>query len=175
MAQPTLFPESGFRRLRIDLAYDGTAFFGWATQPDHRTIQDLVEQAIAQVSRVEVQSIVAGRTDAGVHASGQVIHVDLPKTLELEDLAYKLNRILDEDIRPGQQRPQRIGALRRAGVQGQARRGRGTGARLGQRRHRCAVSRARGRQEDRCSLAYRTQVETRNSWSRSNCWLRFGC
>ncbi len=46
MAQPTLFPESGFRRLRIDIAYDGTAFFGWATQPDHRTIQDHVEHAI---------------------------------------------------------------------------------------------------------------------------------
>ena len=104
MAQPTLFPESGFRRLRIDLAYDGTAFFGWATQPDHRTIQDLVEQAIAQVSRGEVQSIVAGRTDAGVHATGQVIHVDLPDAVFIDgfsyaDLRYKLNRILDEDVR----------------------------------------------------------------------------
>ena len=104
MAQPTLFPESGFRRLRIDIAYDGTAFFGWATQPDHRTIQDLVEQAIAQVSRGEVQSIVAGRTDAGVHATGQVIHVDLPDTVFIDgfsyaDLRYKLNRILDEDVR----------------------------------------------------------------------------
>ena len=104
MAQPTLFPESGFRRLRIDIAYDGTAFFGWATQPDRRTIQDLVEQAIAQVSRCEVQSIVAGRTDAGVHATGQVIHVDLPDAVFIDgfsyaDLRYKLNRILDEDVR----------------------------------------------------------------------------
>ena len=104
MAQPTLFPESGFRRLRIDISYDGTAFFGWATQPDRRTIQDHVEQAIAQVSRSEVQSIVAGRTDAGVHATGQVIHVDLPDSafsdgLSLKDLRYKLNRILDEDVR----------------------------------------------------------------------------
>jgi tRNA pseudouridine38-40 synthase len=104
MAQPTLFPESGFRRLRIDIAYDGTAFFGWAAQPDRRTIQDLVEQAIAQVARGEVQSIVAGRTDAGVHATGQVIHVDLPDSafidgLSYVDLRYKLNRILDEDVR----------------------------------------------------------------------------
>jgi tRNA pseudouridine38-40 synthase len=104
MAQPTLFPESGFRRLRIDIAYDGTAFFGWAAQPDRRTIQDLVEQAIAQVTRGEVQSIVAGRTDAGVHATGQVIHVDLPDSafidgLSYVDLRYKLNRILDEDVR----------------------------------------------------------------------------
>ena len=104
MAQPTLFPESGFRRLRIDIAYDGTAFFGCATQPDRRKIQDLVEQAISQVTRGEVQSIVAGRTDAGVHATGQVIHVDLPDSVFSDsflyvDLRYKLNRILDEDVR----------------------------------------------------------------------------
>jgi tRNA pseudouridine38-40 synthase len=104
MAQPTLFPESGFRRLRIDIAYDGTAFFGWATQPDRRTIQDLVEHAIAQVTRGQAQSIVAGRTDAGVHATGQVIHVDLPDAVFIDgfsyvDLRYKLNRILDEDVR----------------------------------------------------------------------------
>ena len=104
MAQPTLFPESGFRRLRIDIAYDGTAFFGWAAQPDRRTIQDLVEEAIARISRGDVESVVAGRTDAGVHATGQVIHVDLPDAvfadgLTYMDLRYKLNRILDEDVR----------------------------------------------------------------------------
>ena len=104
MAKPTLFPESGFRRLRIDIAYDGTAFFGWATQPDQRTIQDLVEEAVARISRGDVESVVAGRTDAGVHATGQVIHVDLPDAvfadgLTYRDLRYKLNRILDEDVR----------------------------------------------------------------------------
>jgi tRNA pseudouridine38-40 synthase len=104
MAKPTLLPESGFRRLRIDVAYDGTAFFGWATQPDKRTIQDLVESAVACISRSSVESVVAGRTDAGVHATGQVIHVDLPETvfadgLTYRDLRYKLNRILDEDVR----------------------------------------------------------------------------
>ena len=104
MAQPTLFPESGFRRLRIHIAYDGTAFFGWATQPDRRTIQDHVEEAIARISRGDVESVVAGRTDAGVHATGQVIHVDLADALFADglsyvDLRYKLNRILDEDVR----------------------------------------------------------------------------
>ena len=104
MAQPTLFPESGFRRLRINIAYDGTAFFGWATQPDQRTIQDLVEEAVARISRGDVESVVAGRTDAGVHATGQVIHIDLPDAvfadgLTYRDLRYKLNRILDEDVR----------------------------------------------------------------------------
>ena len=99
MTEPTLYPESGFRRLRIDLAYDGTNFSGWAIQPDRRTVQEVVETALSTVAQSPAQTIVAGRTDAGVHATGQVIHVDLPETLELEDLAYKLNRILDEDVR----------------------------------------------------------------------------
>ncbi len=99
MTEPTLYPESGFRRLRIDLAYDGTNFSGWATQPDRRTVQEIVEVALSTVAQSPAQTIVAGRTDAGVHATGQVIHVDVPESLELEDLAYKLNRILDEDVR----------------------------------------------------------------------------
>ena len=99
MTEPTLYPESGFRRLRIDLAYDGTNFSGWAIQPDRRTVQEVVETALSTVAQSPAQTIVAGRTDAGVHASGQVIHVDLPVNLELEDLAYKLNRLLDEDVR----------------------------------------------------------------------------
>jgi tRNA pseudouridine38-40 synthase len=99
MTEPTLYPESGFLRLRIDLAYDGTNFSGWAVQPDRRTLQEEVEKAIAMVSQAKIESIVAGRTDAGVHATGQVIHVDVPESLDLSDLAYKLNRILDTDIR----------------------------------------------------------------------------
>ena len=99
MTEPTLYPESGFRRLRIDLAYDGTNFSGWAIQPDRRTVQEVVETALSTLAQSPAQTIVAGRTDAGVHATGQVIHVDLPETLEIEDLAYKLNRILDEDVR----------------------------------------------------------------------------
>jgi len=99
MTEPTLYPESGFRRLRIDLSYDGTNFSGWGRQPDRRTVQQTVEEAISTVAQHKAETIVAGRTDAGVHATGQVIHVDLPESLELTDLAYKLNRILDEDIR----------------------------------------------------------------------------
>ena len=99
MTEPTLYPESGFRRLRIELAYDGTNFSGWAVQPDRRTVQQCVEEALNKIARVNVETIVAGRTDAGVHATGQVIHVDVPESVVLEDLGYKLNRILDEDVR----------------------------------------------------------------------------
>ena len=102
MTEPTLYPESGFRRLRLDISYDGTNFSGWGSQPDRRTVQQSVEDAISTVAQAKAETIVAGRTDAGVHATGQVIHVDLPESLELTDLAYKLNRILDQDIRINQ-------------------------------------------------------------------------
>ena len=99
MTEPTLYPESGFRRLRIDLAYDGTNFAGWAKQPDQRTVQECLEESLGKISQISPETIVAGRTDAGVHATGQVIHVDLPENLSLDDLVYKLNRLLDQDIR----------------------------------------------------------------------------
>lgn len=65
-------------RLRIDLAYDGTQFKGWAAQPGLRTVQGEVEAALALVARQNLSVTVAGRTDAGVHARHQVIHVDFP-------------------------------------------------------------------------------------------------
>jgi tRNA pseudouridine38-40 synthase len=104
MTEPTLYPESGFRRLRIELAYDGTNYSGWAKQPDRRTVQEEVEKAIGTISPTKIETIVAGRTDAGVHATGQVIHGDVPEkvtpeNMEPGELVYKLNRILDEDIR----------------------------------------------------------------------------
>ncbi|WP_434810619.1 tRNA pseudouridine synthase A [Microbacterium sp. bgisy189] len=64
-------------RLRIDLAYDGTGFRGWARQPGLRTVQGTLEAAVARLLGGDPQLVVAGRTDAGVHASGQVAHLDL--------------------------------------------------------------------------------------------------
>ena len=65
-------------RLRIDLAYDGTDFRGWATQPGLRTVQGELQSALATILRVESVAVVcAGRTDAGVHARGQVVHLDV--------------------------------------------------------------------------------------------------
>jgi tRNA pseudouridine38-40 synthase len=99
MSEPTLFPEGGFLRLKIKLAYDGTNFSGWAKQPDRRTVQEEFEKAFATIVRHQCESIVAGRTDAGVHATAQIIHVDIPEDTDLADLAYRLNRLLDNDLR----------------------------------------------------------------------------
>lgn len=88
-------------RLRIDLSYDGTDFRGWATQPGLRTVQDTLETALATVLRLPTVSVVcAGRTDTGVHARGQVVHVDLtaPASYD-EQLLRRLNGILPPDIR----------------------------------------------------------------------------
>ncbi|MDQ0644549.1 tRNA pseudouridine(38-40) synthase TruA [Microbacterium murale] len=64
-------------RIRLDIAYDGTHFRGWAKQPQLRTVQGTLEAALARIVGSDVQFVVAGRTDAGVHAAGQVAHVDL--------------------------------------------------------------------------------------------------
>jgi tRNA pseudouridine38-40 synthase len=94
-------PGSG-RRLRLDLAYDGTEFAGWARQPGQRTVQNEVELALAQVLRLAGPPRVtcAGRTDAGVHARGQVAHVDLPADIDADtaSLTRWMRGVLPADI-----------------------------------------------------------------------------
>lgn len=64
-------------RLRLDLAYDGSAFHGWAYQPDLRTVEGVLREALATVLREDISLTVGGRTDAGVHARGNVVHFDV--------------------------------------------------------------------------------------------------
>ncbi|MFL6239906.1 MAG: tRNA pseudouridine(38-40) synthase TruA [Actinomycetes bacterium] len=86
-------------RLRIDLGYDGSAYAGWARQPGQRTVEGDLEHALHVVLRLaeRPQLTVAGRTDAGVHARGQVAHVDVDA--EPSGLARHLNGVLPPDIR----------------------------------------------------------------------------
>ena len=94
----------GVIRLRIDLAYDGTLFHGWAAQPGVRTVQEDLETALARVLRTSQPPslTVAGRTDAGVHARGQVAHVDVPAQdwASAAGMALRrLNGVLAPDVR----------------------------------------------------------------------------
>ncbi len=88
-------------RLRIDLAYDGTDFHGWAAQPGLRTVQGVLEEWIPRVLRLAdtPQLVVAGRTDAGVHARGQVCHLDLDGDEDRSaELLRRLRRVLPPDV-----------------------------------------------------------------------------
>lgn len=86
----------------MDIAYDGTAFSGWAVQPGFRTVQGELESALATVLRMPVALTVAGRTDAGVHATGQVAHFDVPVEVwsaAQERLLRQLAGVLTTDVR----------------------------------------------------------------------------
>ena len=91
-------------RLRLDVAYDGTDFSGWAAQPERRTVAGVLVQTLDLVLGAGTATglTVAGRTDAGVHASGQVCHLDLPVEVWREHegrLLRRLARLLPGDVR----------------------------------------------------------------------------
>lgn len=91
-------------RLRLDISYDGADFSGWATQPGLRTVQGTLQEALARVLRLPGEPAVtcAGRTDAGVHARGQVGEVDVPAGVwasEGEKLLRRLAGVLPPDVR----------------------------------------------------------------------------
>ena len=91
-------------RWRLDIAYDGTNFSGWAAQAGLRTVQGELETWIARVLRMDEQPrlVCAGRTDAGVHARGQVAHLDLDATVITDGggaLTRRLNRVLGRGLR----------------------------------------------------------------------------
>ncbi len=86
------------QRCFILFSYDGAAYHGWQVQPNARTVQQMLEEALTTLLRTDTAVVGAGRTDAGVNAASMVAHVDLPDTIDREQLKYKLNRILPPDI-----------------------------------------------------------------------------
>ncbi len=85
-------------RIALGLAYRGQAYHGWQSQPDGNTVQDRVEQALSAFVDRTVTTVCAGRTDAGVHALNQVVHLDAP--VERDDFSWVrgTNRFLPPDI-----------------------------------------------------------------------------
>lgn len=78
MNMPAIDSDGGHVRLRLDIAYDGTEFAGWAAQAGQRTVAGVLDDTLSTVFRLPVTVRAAGRTDTGVHATGQVAHVDVP-------------------------------------------------------------------------------------------------
>jgi tRNA pseudouridine38-40 synthase len=90
--------------LKISLGYDGTDFSGWAAQPGRRTVEAVLSEALGRVLRLPEapRLTVAGRTDAGVHARGQVVHLAVPENLWADHgprLVYRLGGVLPPDVR----------------------------------------------------------------------------
>lgn len=113
MNKPAIDNGGGLVRLRLDIAYDGTEFAGWAAQTGQRTVAGVLDEALSTVFRTRVQLRAAGRTDTGVHATGQVAHVDVPEDAlkhayprttragqsEFLPLVQRLARFVPQDVR----------------------------------------------------------------------------
>jgi tRNA pseudouridine38-40 synthase len=111
--EPAIDNDGGLVRLRLDIAYDGTEFAGWATQSGQRTVAGVLEESLSTVFRSDVRLRAAGRTDTGVHATGQVAHMDVPADAlphvyprtprphqpEFQPLVRRLGRLLPADVR----------------------------------------------------------------------------
>jgi tRNA pseudouridine38-40 synthase len=87
------------KRVKLRIAYDGTAYCGWQKTGAQPSIQGALEQAIGQISRQTVQIVGASRTDTGVHAEGQIAHADLVWSQPLDQLQRGCNALLPPDIR----------------------------------------------------------------------------
>jgi tRNA pseudouridine38-40 synthase len=87
------------RNLKLTLAYDGTNFHGWQVQPQLRTVQGELQQALQKLFNHEVAVTGSGRTDAGVHAHGQVANVETERTMDTGAVLRGANALLPEDLR----------------------------------------------------------------------------
>ncbi|WP_214704369.1 MULTISPECIES: tRNA pseudouridine(38-40) synthase TruA [unclassified Exiguobacterium] len=86
------------RRIKLTVAYDGTNYAGYQVQPNGNTVQAEIETVLARMHRQPVKIVASGRTDAGVHALGQVIHFDTSLQMPAERFVKALNAMLPDDI-----------------------------------------------------------------------------
>ena len=86
------------RTIKLVISYDGTDFHGWQVQPDTRTVQGEIEAVLSLMTGVETRLYGAGRTDAGVHALGQVGHIKTESAIGAEEFFRGLNGLLPDDI-----------------------------------------------------------------------------
>ncbi len=86
------------RTLKLTIEYDGTEYQGWQVQPNGLTIQGVLEETLKKLTGEEVRLIGSGRTDAGVHALGQVAHFKTNSRMDLHSMEKALNSLLPKDI-----------------------------------------------------------------------------
>ncbi len=89
---------SGLPRLALGVGYRGSAYHGWQSQPDGRTVQDVLEKALSQFADSPVATVCAGRTDTGVHGLNQVVHLDPPVARDDHSWVRGTNRYLPSDV-----------------------------------------------------------------------------
>ena len=82
----------------IQLSYDGAAYHGWQKQPNARSVQQTLQEALSMLLQTDIEVVGAGRTDAGVSARMMVAHFETSKACDNEQLVYKLNKLLPHDI-----------------------------------------------------------------------------
>ncbi|MGE2832430.1 tRNA pseudouridine(38-40) synthase TruA [Mycobacterium sp. SMC-4] len=113
VSMPATGNGGGLVRLRLDIAYDGTDFAGWAPQAGQRTVAGALDEALTTVFGTPIVTRAAGRTDSGVHAEAQVVHIDVPEQslprayprsarpadAEFAPLVRRLGRMLTQDVR----------------------------------------------------------------------------
>jgi tRNA pseudouridine38-40 synthase len=84
-------------RYFLDIAYKGTHYHGWQLQTNAHTVQAELESALQKIFRTKIETLACGRTDTGVHARQQMVHIDVPAAIT-PDQVYRLNRVLPFDI-----------------------------------------------------------------------------
>lgn len=85
-------------RYKLTFEYDGTNFQGWQNQPEGRTVQGVIEEALSRFYQQEISIVGQGRTDAGVHAKGQVAHVNLPSMYNINRIYRAMSGLLPKDV-----------------------------------------------------------------------------